>query len=849
MSLRTTLLQAALFLSFSLATTGTGLARETPQEPMRYSIPPVLSNEGGVYLKAEKGTLRVEVLKRDINQRDKYQGNLYAWLLSPDRQCVASANLQDDGSKADGTPGETTAVELKAEVGEPGIYLLMVSLTGFDGVRYDTAWGFSTNASKYVFARGETPGGRGKTPLVIFGDQEPGVSLWFQPTQERFSIKATALPETAGSLEIHPPEAKEVALAVSEKETRKVFTAKPGREPLWKIDTGGALVALDVEGLTSWHQWGGFALEDHGFFSFHKEAYLPVADLRWVLTPYQTIRELAPAAQKGELEWRMHNHASAASHRFKVEAVSPEGAAVALKLPAEEIVLAPGEDRTLKVPYEVAGGFSKPEKHLLRVTALDLPGYTTFGSIRFVPERKEEALKLPVAYKPFEHVAEKFGYEPGYPLNQVDFDPSNHPFVRQTVTRSRSDGVFHRSGGKWVLDNFAGAIASVLPGFQETVLGSTFYSTRTAFDTEGGVYTTVSATATGKASEAVRVLLHEPSPGGGFKAYLLDKPGVALADIEGFTGHNRAEGPPPVVIYTAVEHEKRSAEEKWRDHRVLELIVPEKKKDGSLSLEKRVVLSRNAINLCTHSGGASTIASLGNKIHVVYGEVTDEPQKNAGVPTYIVTYHRDSGQLEGPVFLGYAPPVNDMHNSSGIAPDSKGILHVVLGAHGKNPFHYVHSLEPNSISGGWSAPEVVLKTGLKANGVGPAESGAQTYVGLVCGSDDALHIAFRHDFQDVNGPFPGFTERYRALSVQRKPAGGPWEEATPMILPPLPGYSVYYHKLTVDRKGTLYLYFTYRMTHSIYRSENPATGNYAGLFKSSDGGTTWTLASDAGFGE
>src|SRR5690606_20598958 len=133
-----------------------------------------------------------------------------------------------------------------------------------------------------------------------------GVSLWFQPTQERFSIKATALPETGGSLEIQPPGAKEVTLAISGKEAKQVFNAKPGHEPLWKIDTGGASVSLDIKGLTSWSQWGGFALEDHGFFSFHKEAYLPVADLRWVLTPYQTIRELVPAAQKGELAWRMH---------------------------------------------------------------------------------------------------------------------------------------------------------------------------------------------------------------------------------------------------------------------------------------------------------------------------------------------------------------------------------------------------------------------------------------------------------------------------------------------------------------------------------------------------------------
>lgn len=852
MSLQSTLIQATFLLLLSLGTPGTGLSRQAPDELLHYTIPPVLSTEGGIYLKAEKGTLRVEVQKRDINQRDKYQGNLYAWLLSPDRKCVATGHLLDEQIPAGNGPGATASLELKAEVAEPGIYLLLVALTGYDGDRHDVAWGFSTNASKYSYIRGETSNGRGKSPLMLFGEGEPGISLFFQPTLPRFVISTEALPPSKGDIEILRPGEKGVSLPVSAKKVKQAFKADPSREALWEIKTGGASLSLDIEGLTSWREWNGFGLEDHGFFSFHKEAYLPVADLRWILTPFQTIRELSASPGKGKVEWRMHNHSPSRSHRFKVEAVSPGNASVALALGQEEIILVPGEDKTLSVPFEASAGISTAEEHLIRITSLDLPDYTTFVSVRFVPERKEDALQLPIAYKPFTHVAEKFDYAPEYPLNQVDFDPSNRPFVRQRVTRDRSDGVFHRSGGKsgegshWQLDRFTDAIRSVLPGFRETVAGSTFLSTRTSFDPEGGVYTIVSATETGKAKDAVRVLLHESAPGSGFRAYLLDKPGVALGDLEGFTGNNRPDGPPPIVLYTAVDEEPPPSEEKWRSHRVLELIVPEKKEDGSLSLEKRVVLSRNAINLCTHSGGASTIASSEGKIHVVYGEVTDEPQKTAGVPTYIVTYHRESGQLEGPVFLGYAPPVNDMHNSSAITLDSKGVLHVVLGAHGKNPFHYVHSLAANSISGGWTPPEVVLRTGMKFKGVG-GESGAQTYVGLVCGSDDTLHLAFRHDLQDVNGPFPGYTERYRALSVQKKKAGGPWEEPTPLVLPALPGYSVYYHKLTVDRQGALYLYFSYRTPHSVYRSENPDTGNYAGLFKSSDGGTTWTLATDAGF--
>lgn len=806
------------------------------EEKSEYVVPPVISGSGGVYLLAEKGTLQISISKRDLNRRNKYQSNLYAYLLTPDRKCVATASLQDDDFPDGNGMGEISRVNLQAEVSEAGIYLLLVEPTDFDGSGHDHAWGFSTNASRYAVIRGEIPTGRGKTPLHLIAEGYPELSFYFQPTLPSFDIRASRLLDASGNIVVHPPDQEPAPLAVG-KQAR--FTAKAG--DLWKIALNGLSLELDIEGVTSWKNWGGFGFEDHGFFTFHREAWLPVADWRWILTPYHTIREVKEGGQTGTTALRMHNHSPAATSRFRLELVSPPDAAVRLTLPEQSVSLKPLEDRQFVLDWNAEKPLQKAEEHRLRITSQDVPDYTTYATIRFVPQQPERVLPLPVVYKPFAHLAEQFDYAPDYPLNQVDFSPANQPFIRQTITRDRSDGIHFRDENGWQLDSFVEAIRKVLPGFHRTVLGSTFFSTRTAFDAEGGVYTIVSATESGRASDAVRVLLHQARRGEEFRAYVLDKPATAVADLEGFTGHNPENAPPPIVIYTLTEQTKSDYKVPMR----LELIVPEKNPDGSLSLERRMVLSEHSISLCTHSGGASTIVSSGNKIHVVYGEVTDKPKETPGVPTYIVTYHRDSGKLEGPVFLGHAPPVNDMHNSAGIVRDSAGFLHVVLGAHTKNPFQYTRSLKPDSITDGWTAPQKALTTGVKTNGVGPGETGAQTYVGLVCGKDDTLHLAFRQDFADVNGAFPGYRERYRTLSVQRKKPGKPWEEPVPVIIPPLPGYSVYYHKLTTDREGTLFLYLTYRPVHSVYRSENPDTGDYRALLKSSDGGETWSLATES----
>jgi hypothetical protein len=210
-------------------------------------------------------------------------------------------------------------------------------------------------------------------------------------------------------------------------------------------------------------------------------------------------------------------------------------------------------------------------------------------------------------------------------------------------------------------------------------------------------------------------------------------------------------------------------------------------------------------------------------VHLVWAEATDPDKKVPGVPTYVATYDRISGTLSEKVLVGHGPPPNDCHNSPSITIDSAGYLHVVAGTHGF-PFPYARSLKPNDTQSGWTQAEVV-KDGAR-----------QTYIGLVCGPDDTLHMAFRL-WLTGTGWHPVSTAG--TLAYMRRRPGEPWSEPRPLIIPPFSEYSIYYHRLTIDRKGRLFLSYSYYTTYWFYR--NDQRESHRSVLMSADGGEHWKL--------
>ncbi len=61
-----------------------------------------------------------------------------------------------------------------------------------------------------------------------------------------------------------------------------------------------------------------------------------------------------------------------------------------------------------------------------------------------------------------------------------------------------------------------------------------------------------------------------------------------------------------------------------------------------------------------------------------------------------------------------------------------------------------------------------------------------------------------------------------------------------LVVPPFSEYGVFYHRLTVDRGGRLFLSYDYWSTFWFYRMDH--FGRRRALVMSPDGGRTWKLA-------
>ena len=401
--------------------------------------------------------------------------------------------------------------------------------------------------------------------------------------------------------------------------------------------------------------------------------------------------------------------------------------------------------------------------------------------------------------KPYRHENALFGYRAEYPLtNQVYFDGKNRPFISSEI------GVFRGHDNRWLETSEVTQPDGSAERFRPL-------SSKVAFDKNDTVY--LIGETDGPAS-----LLYSHDAGKSFRACPLPRGGSF--DLEQFSGHNTPDGPPPLAHYTLTEKDPRLI---WRRLNDLDLLLPEQDARGVILVGAPISVSKKCIGFSAHSGIPSSLVSRGSKVHVAWAEATD-PQENApGVPTFAATYDRETKTLGPPMLAGYGPPANDVHNTPCITMDSQGYLHLLIGTHGRT-FKYVRSLQPNDTGAGWT----------EAEDIGPGLR--QTYVGLVCDQNDVLHLAFRLWYDD-RAYFPA--GHYATLAYMSKRPGEAWSKPQPLVVAPFSEYSVFYHRLTIDHAGRLFLSYDYWSTFWFYRTDH--WGSRRALMMSPDAGKTWQL--------
>jgi len=784
-------------LAAAAAPPARGQEAEAKQMSRNPEIQHRFGGAGGVYFYPAVGEFVVEVQrwKRTAKERDTH---LRAVLFAPDRAVLHDVLLPGPGG---GKPG-AQQVRLSAEVKHRGVYGLAITIPE-DRYGDYTHWGFRTNCPKYVI---ETSRGhrdrRHEEPVVL---ANPGASgdFCFLPRTTAFKIdlhglrtaaEPVTLTDAAGALLasfIPQPDGKvhhEVAAG-----------ANRGAVP-WRLHFPKYKAVVEIDGVTRWRSDDLY--RDMSLWTPNAASWFPFPENRWILAPYRKQVYGTPGAA-GLVTFTVHNNEIRAKTVDLALEFPDEPWSASLS--ATSVNIAPRRSVQVDLQYHVPATGDAWQCRV-RATPADDSGFTTYSSVTLRRGRAPAAdtIDMPIALKPYEHENEQFGYVREYPVEQqMYFDPANRPYVAGSrALHTMRDGQWRTLPYLEAEGRAKGAAVSLR-------------SSKVAFDSAERVYLIVRA---GGKPALLRSTDH------GRTCALAPIPGDGAFDIEQFSGHNTPDGPPPIIRVTRTKKDPKLI---WRSLNDLSLIIPQERPDGTIDMGEPILVTRKCIGLCLHSGIPSFVVSRGRKVHVAWGEATDPAEKVPGVPTYVATYDRDTASLGAPVLIGYGPPANDVHNSPCITMDSQGRLHVLVGTHGRT-FKYARSLKPNDASGGWTETEAV------------GTELSQTYVGLVCDRDNTLHLVsrlWRYDRQ--HHAFGG----YATLAHMTKRPDEPWSAPRILVAAAFANYSIFYHRLTVDRLGRPFLSYDYWSTYWFYRNDRRVRRRR--LLTSGDGGRTWKLATNA----
>ena len=443
-------------------------------------------------------------------------------------------------------------------------------------------------------------------------------------------------------------------------------------------------------------------------------------------------------------------------------------------------------------------------------------------------------------------LAEQFGYVPDYSQHVVTFAPDGSPTIRsRSASQDRTSFVHRLEGGQWVKHDLLAALRSAYPRLAGTVHAGGLASDRVDWDIRGRAYTVLTIRL--KHSGVLRSVLMASADG--LRSWqVLELPfsryrpravphdrGNVIAEHS--SGSRPLEGPPLIGVYGRIGPWKGQ----WASLNQLRVMKPVWR-GTKLKLPTPVVASGKALPLLQAAGGSSFAVTHGHTSFFVYATVAALRAKTT--PTYVAVYDSRTRCVKKRKLIARSRPSNDSHCSPGICMDSTGILHVATGAHGW-PFWYTRSTQPHSAVS-WTKPTQVIENGFVTDPEGSSPRVRQTYLSMACGPDDVIHIVCRQgrsgDDEHLDGLFHNALVHTSLAPAQRS-----WEVPDLIVVPPQPGYSNYYQKLTVDQLGRLFVSCSY-----FSRRDPPATRrarrfHHRMILMSDDGGATWRFATNDDF--
>ncbi|MDD2599760.1 MAG: BNR-4 repeat-containing protein [Kiritimatiellae bacterium] len=760
-----------------------------------------VNGSGGVYFLVEPGQFKVEL---DIQLLKPEAAGVFvrAILAAPDRTVLHDQYISaKDKSLSVPDRANIYRLSLNADVSRRGVYVLNLTQTR-DRFGRAFNWSIKTNAGKFLIESSRGHEDKAHEEPLWLRNREVAGNVCFLPRKGKFTIEASALVNSVTNLTLFDGAGKLISdLPVKDGTAKGAFEAKEIKaDQPWRLHFSAFQGDLHIDGVTRWKP--GETYENFSIWTPCQSSWFPLHSNRWLLAPYSH-KQYVRSQSQGTAAFQLHNNATV-KRAFNVTVSDPSGALKAMVSPEGPIVVAAKSIVNLTLTYTVPAA-GESWSLALQATPVETPEFSTYSTLHLIKGSApaDKLLSMPILLKPYCHENVQFGYDPDYPTEQeMYFDLNNRPAALMQTK------IAMFNGEKWVE-------TAAIDGSSISMLKS-----KIAFDSDNNMYAL--ARVKGKDS-----LLRSCDKGKTFTASVLPMRGVY--DIEQFSGHNQSAGPPPFVVFTTNTSEPKAHDHKlmWRSVNHLDLFVPEISSDGIAEIGAAIRITDFSIGLSAHSGIPSTVVSRDENIYVVWGEATDPEDKTIpGLPAYVACYNRRTKKLSDKVLIGYGPPANDIHNSPSVTIDSQGTLHVIVGTHGST-FKYACSVTPGDISAGFTEA-VDIGSNLR-----------QTYVGLVCDPDDTLHLVFRIWGNDTSY-FPA--SHHAELAHMSKRPGAAWSQPKCLVVAPFSEYSIYYHRLTIDRRGSLFLSYDHWSTSWFYRNDlrqRPRT-----LINSPDAGKSWKLVTN-----
>jgi BNR repeat-containing family member len=235
----------------------------------------------------------------------------------------------------------------------------------------------------------------------------------------------------------------------------------------------------------------------------------------------------------------------------------------------------------------------------------------------------------------------------------------------------------------------------------------------------------------------------------------------------------------------------------------LRLVVSVKNPDRTLTLSKPIIVAENTISSGGVGGAENYAVSAGDLIHIVYPAnmlALDRWSGRHGTAAYAVTVSRSQRRvvtggtlIDVGVSQDNATAVDD-HNQPVIAVDSKGYLHVVVGGH-NGPMYYRRSARPNDTSA-WTGTEIIGARPSVTN----LNADEYTYPSLIVDQFDRPVVAAR---------WAGDGYVFRLVAISKNVSTGTWSMQQTLVDPGRPYYAHWYHKLSIDPRGRIFLNYRY----------------------------------------